>query len=309
MSDHLLPTDLLSSLLARISLRGHVYARPTGCGEWQINPSGHARATYHLIISGTCWLHMRKGPTPIHLRAGDLVFFPDDAWHVMSAEPVLSGESTHLPAPDQGEQTQIVCGLYRANDRELERLLRGLPELVHIRACDGDTRIAQIVALLTEEADQGAPGGSLILDSLSDVLLALVLRHCVAQGLITHGLLAALSDSRLAAVLSAVHADPGADWNVSTLAARAALSRSTLAERFQKVLGASPGHYLAELRMQEASILLRNEEVSVAQIADRLGYATEAAFRRAFKRTTGLTPGEVRRPRSAVVSGSDAKAS
>ncbi|OGT55860.1 MAG: hypothetical protein A3E01_14850 [Gammaproteobacteria bacterium RIFCSPHIGHO2_12_FULL_63_22] len=295
-----LTTDLLSSLLARISLRGHVYARPTGCGEWQINPTGHARATYHLITSGTCWLHLRKGQPPIELRTGDLVFFPNDAWHVMSASPELSGESTRLPAPDGGEQTQLVCGLYRADDRELERLLQGLPPLVHIRADDADGRLREVIAFLGTEAEQAHPGSSLILDSLSDVLLALVLRHCLEQGLISHGLLAALGDPRLAAVLAAVHADPGAHWDVSTLAKRAALSRSTLADRFQKVLGASPGHYLAQLRMQEATVQLRNEDASVAQIAERLGYATEAAFRRAFKRTTGLTPGEVRRQRTAT---------
>lgn len=287
--------DLLSSLLARISLRGHVYSRPVGCGQWQVNPSGSARATYHLVAGGECWLHMHDQAEPIALRQGALVFFPRDSWHVLSASRTLTDDETRLPPLDGSAQTRLVCGLYRGDDQELERLLRGLPDVVIIRAGEADARIAQVIDLLASEHDADAPGSALLLDALSDVLLALIFRYCLEHGLISHGLLSALSEPRLAAVLAAIHADPGADWNLSTLAARAALSRSTFAERFRQSIGVSPGQYLVELRMQEASVLLRNELISVAQIAERMGYATEAAFRRAFRRTTGRTPGEVRR--------------
>lgn len=287
--------DLLSSLLSRISLRGHVYSRPVGCGEWQVNPSGAAQASYHLLAGGECWLHLRDQVEPTRLRQGDLVFFPRDSWHVLSADRTLSDDLTRLPPVDGGVQTRLICGMYRSDDQELERLLRGLPDFVVIRAGEADTRISQVIGLLTSEEDPDAPGSALLLDSLSDVLLALIFRYCLQHGLISHGLLSALSDPRLAAVLAAIHAEPGADWDMEALAARAALSRSTFAERFRQTTGVSPGQYLAELRMQEASVLLRNERLSVAQIAERMGYATEAAFRRAFRRTVGRTPGEVRR--------------
>lgn len=287
--------DLLSLLIGRVSLRGRVYARPTVCGEWQINPSGKARATYHLLGRGGGWLHMRGGQPPIALRSGDLVFFPDDAWHVLTSSPDLQGELSRMPPANGGPYTQLVCGLYQADDRELARLLQGLPDVVLIRADEGGSRLSHVVRLLSEESEQDSQGSGLILDALSDVLLTLILRHCVDRGMISRGLLAGLGEPRLASALLAMHQDPGHDWRLETLAQRCALSRSTFAERFQRVLGISPGHYLAELRMNEARALLRSESMSVAQIAERLGYATETAFRRAFRRITGRTPGDVKR--------------
>lgn len=290
--------DLLSMLVERLSLRGRVYARPTVCGEWQINPTGKARASYHLISRGQCWLHMRDLDQPIALTAGDLMFFPSDHWHVLSAGPERRGDGTRLPdaASDQSAPyTQLVCGLYEAEDAELSRLLAGLPPLVLIRDHTGGGRLEHVVRLLAEEGESTLPGATVILDALSNVLLTLVLRHCIEQGLIQHGLLAGLGDARLGQALLAMHAEPGNEWRLETLAARAALSRSAFAERFQRVLGTSPGHYLTELRMSIASARLRGSAESVAQIAEQLGYETETAFRRAFRRVTGRTPGEVRR--------------
>jgi AraC family transcriptional regulator, activator of mtrCDE len=286
--------DLLSLLLRRISLRGRVYARPTVCGEWQLDPSGHARTTYHLVGRGQCWLHMREA-APVALRSGDLVFFPEDAWHVLSASPQLQQRPPVAPDPGEGPYTQLICGLYQADDRDLQHLLRGLPPVVLVRSEEGGARLSHLLRLLGEESEQESPGTQVVLDALSDILLALVLRHCVAHGLIARGLLAGLRDPRLAEALFAMHSEPGRAWRLESLAERAALSRSTFAERFQRVLGSSPAHYLAELRMQEASARLRSSHASVAQIAEQLGYATEAAFRRAFRRITGRTPGDVRR--------------
>jgi AraC-like DNA-binding protein len=287
--------DLLSLLIDRVRLRGRVYARPTVCGEWQINPTGKARASYHLIARGECWLHMRHLQAPLALRSGDLMFFPADDWHVMSAGPQRHGDGTHLPDASAAPYTQLVCGLYDADDSELARLLAGLPALLLIRSNEGGARLAQVVQLLAEEGESELPGSAVILDAISNVLLALVLRHCVEHGLIRQGLLAGLGDGRLGPALLAMHAEPGKEWRLEALAARAALSRSAFAERFHKVLGSSPGQYLAELRMSLASARLRAGSESVAQIAEQLGYETETAFRRAFRRITGRTPGEVRR--------------
>ncbi len=287
--------DLLSLLIGRVSLRGRVYSRPTVCGDWQINPSGKGRATYHLIGRGDAWLHRRDDAAPVHLHTGDLVFFPEDAWHVLTAGPERHGETTWIPPVLDGALTQLICGLYQAEDRELARLLSGLPELILIRADEGGGRMSHLIRLLSEENDQALPGSELVLDSLSDVLLTLVLRHCVAHGMISHGLLAGLNDPRLAQALLGMHQDPGRDWRLHRLAESAAMSRSSFTERFQRVIGSSPGRYLTELRMNQASALLRAGSQSVAQIAEHLGYATETAFRRAFRRVTGRTPGEARR--------------
>lgn len=287
--------DLLSTLLQRISLRGRVYARPTGCGDWQVNPSGHARASYHLVVSGRCWLHLAPPAPPIALAAGDLLFFTEDVWHLLSASREARDDLTRLPEPDGGASTQLVCGLYAADDVDLQRLLRGLPPWVLIRANDGGSRLATLIAMLGHESGSEEPGAGAVRDALSDALLALVLRHCLREKWVQGGLLSALLDARLAPLLSDLHADPGAPWSVERMAERAALSRSALAERFRSSLGCAPAQYLAELRMQEASRLLRSEGKSVAAVAERLGYGNEAAFRRAFRRIAGTTPGSVRR--------------
>lgn len=298
MDAHLLEKpDTLSTLLGRISVRGNVYARPIGCGDWLISPSGHAHASFHLVSRGSCWLHMASLSEPVKLDAGDVVFFPFDVPHQLSPGRDFPVGDSRLPDARLGEQTQLVCGLYRSQDRELERLLCGLPDVVVARAKSNKSSLASLIALLTEEAEATEPGTNLVLNALSDALLALLLREAIRQGHVAQGLLGGLNDPRLAPALSAMHACPGELWNVDTLAEKAALSRSAFAERFQRIMGASPAAYLAEVRMQEARALLRDNEVSVAQIAERLGYATEAAFRRAFRRVVGATPGDVRNQR------------
>lgn len=299
MDAHLLEKpDTLSTLLGRISVRGNVYARPIGCGDWLISPSGHAHASFHLVSRGSCWLHMAALAQPLQLNAGDVVFFPFDVPHQLSPGREMPVGESRLPDARLGEQTQLVCGLYRSQDRELERLLRGLPDVVVARAKSNEAGLASLIAVLTEEADATEPGTHQVLNSLSDALLALLLREAIIQGHVAQGFLGGLNDPRLAPALAALHAYPGEPWNVDTLAEKAGLSRSAFAERFQRVMGTSPAAYLAEVRMQEAHALLRDNEVSVAQIAERLGYATEAAFRRAFRRVVGATPGDVRHRRS-----------
>ena len=289
------PLDPLSMLLGRIGLRGEVYARPVGCGDWLINTSGHGRASFHLVSSGTCWLHMDPSYEPVQLLAGDVVFFPADTMHQLTPGAGQPSGQHRLPGPGPGEQTQLVCGLYRSRDRELERILRGLPRVVIARADGRGLAMARTITSMAEEAQLAEPGTQLVLNALSDALLALLLRESMAQGKVQDGLLGGMNDARLSPALAAMHAAPGQDWSVDALAGKAMLSRSAFAERFQRILGTSPASYLAHLRMNEARTLLQDNEVSVAQIAERLGYATEAAFRRAFRRVTGTTPGDARR--------------
>jgi AraC-like DNA-binding protein len=126
-------------------------------------------------------------------------------------------------------------------------------------------------------------------------MFVLVLRHHMQQARELTGFLAALKDERIARVLTALHRAPGEDWRVDTLARAANMSRTVFAERFVGLLGQTPMQYLAAWRMHLAEQMLRERRASVAQIAERLGYQTEAAFRRAFRRVRGVGPGDVRR--------------
>jgi AraC-like DNA-binding protein len=145
------------------------------------------------------------------------------------------------------------------------------------------------------EYDAGSAGRQSVLDRLAEVMFVLVLRQHMQQGHEVKGFLAALRDAKIARALAALHREPGAPWQVEALAREAGMSRTVFAERFSHLLGQTPIQYLTAWRMQLAEDLLRDNRSSVAQVAERLGYQTEAAFRRAFKRVRLVSPGLVRR--------------
>ena len=148
---------------------------------------------------------------------------------------------------------------------------------------------------MLHEARSSAFGSRAILDKMADTLFVMAVRHYIQHAPERRGLLAALCDPRLVRALEAMHTHPEKEWTVATLAETAHMSRTSFANHFAGVLGAGPIEYLTHWRMTEAKRLLADPRLSVAGVADQLGYRTEAAFRRAFKRVTGLGPGVVRR--------------
>jgi len=144
------------------------------------------------------------------------------------------------------------------------------------------------------EYEAGAAGRQGVLDRLAEAMFVLVLRHHMTRAPEVTGFLAALKDERVARALASLHRKPGEAWRVNTLAREAGMSRTVFAERFALLLGRTPMQYLAAWRMHLADEMLKSRS-SVAQVADRLGYQTETAFRRAFKRVRGVGAGDVRR--------------
>ena len=145
------------------------------------------------------------------------------------------------------------------------------------------------------EYEAGAAGRQGVLDRFAEVLFVLVLRHYMQHAPELNGFLAVFKDERIVRALAALHRSPGTDWRVETLAREASMSRTVFAERFAGLVGQTPMQYLAKWRMHLADEMLQARGSSVAQVAERVGYQTEAAFRRAFRRMRGLGPGVVRR--------------
>jgi AraC family transcriptional regulator, activator of mtrCDE len=289
--------DLLSEFLVQARVHAGVFASPSVCGAWRINTTGMHRLGFHLVARGTCWLHMRGFAAPEPLRAGDLMVIPGDQWHVLSPEIELDGEEMLLPEGGDGPRTDLICGSISIHDSMAEALLNSLPQLVLLRTAEGetDTRLETLARLMAAEAHLADSGRQVVLDRLADVLLVMVLRHVMRLGLVRRGLLAALADPRLSRALAALHADPGAAWTLAGLAECAGMARTAFAQRFAAIMGDTPMNYVATWRMQQADQLLRDRRLSVAGVAEQLGYSTEAAFRRAFKRIRGVGPGEIRR--------------
>lgn len=291
--------DVISCVLTSFGFRAEVFSSPSVCGPWQINTTGMHRATFHLVSRGACWLHLRNR-APRALRSGDLVVFPDDAWHVLSAEPALAGDDTHLDPDAQGPLTSLVCGRFEFAYGYDNPILGVLPDCILVEAGAAGSRLGTLVEVLGAEAMLKQPGRQAVLDKLSDALFVMVLRHYLMQERPTTGWLAAAADSEIGLALAAMHHEPHRPWQLADLAQRAGQSRTAFSARFSALLGESPIAYLTAWRMKLAERMLVTQRTSVDDIAERLGYDTPAAFRRAFKRVTGKTPGEVRRSATAA---------
>lgn len=298
MTDAAGASDPLSAYLHALHLRASIYASPEVCGRWRVDPmERHPGPSFHLVAYGHGWLHLANGEPPQPIREGDLLVFPRGAWHVLSAQPVLRKTGSHSGAGPAGSGAGLVCGQLMFATRSENPVLDALPEVMVLRTSGGEAAelLGPLTQMLSREAMRSLPGHGFVLDRLAEVLFVALLRHALDAGLIREGILGALTDPVLGRALAAFHGAPGEPWRLDTLAAAARSSRSAFTERFRKIVGMAPMRYVAHWRMLAAEIRLRSSRASVAQVAEALGYQTEAAFRRAFKRHHGAGPGSVRR--------------
>jgi AraC-like DNA-binding protein len=312
--------DVLAEMLRAVRLTGSVFLRGTFTAPFGVvspkrydarTPMAHLRhiSIFHLIATGSCTIEIATGERRT-LSAGDVVLMPfADAhkfWNGDFGEMAFGPDIMH-PGPVQGvwtinhggggQATQIVCGFIESAEFLFAPVFRSLPPLVVDRA--GEDKLGALLTSTVKEiltlADAAAPGSELMLGRLMEVLfLEVVRRYAARLPENANGWFAALNDPVLGRALQAVHGDPGRRWTVEELARAAGASRTVLAERFRALLGQTPIEYITGWRMQLAAERLRNGKDSLATIAADIGYDSEAAFNRAFKRITGVTPGRWR---------------
>lgn len=288
--------DPLSVLLNRMALNAEVYVNGDFCGTWAVDTAGSRRIPFHLIGEGEAWLHFEK-EAPQSLQAKDLVLFPRDARHIISHSSERPPKhQVNTPMSNDGATTQMVCGFFEFRSALVFPLLDALPEVILLSAHSSGQvqRVQWLVDMMLMELEEAKPGSYAVVDQLAYLLFVEILRQQVDSGTLANGLLVALFDARIGRALSAIHQNPEHDWSLASLADKAAMSRSSFADRFNRVAGLSPMKYLTLWRMAEARRLLTTTDLSTAQIAERSGYESEAAFRKAFKNTQGVTPGAVR---------------
>ncbi len=292
-------TDALSDILRRMRLKAEIYARPDYCGTWAVDTSGHRKAAFHLIERGTGWLHTDDGAEPRSLAGGDLVLFPHDASHrISNSDQTPANAIINLPPPAvlQGSVTSLLCGFFEFQSRAAWPLLDGLPPIIvlDLKESSGLYGTQALLQLIMGELERGGPGTDAVVNELAFVLFIHVMRSQMKKGL-SQGLLCALADPKIGNALNHIHADFSVNWTVERLAHVVAMSRSAFAGRFRELVGMTPIRYLSEWRMHEARSLLRDTDLSIAEIAIQNGYQSEVAFRKAFKSISGQTPGSVRR--------------
>ncbi|HEY1326932.1 MAG TPA: AraC family transcriptional regulator [Casimicrobiaceae bacterium] len=286
----------MSDVLRSLRLRGRIFKQGSYCGAWALDAAGATGTIFHLIGRGQAWLHHEGEREPLVVRGGDLVMFPRAGWHQLSGTPRRQ-PGTRPGAAGDGPFTTLLCARVDFEAGGGNPILEALPPVIVVRSEDHDTsaELHALARLMLVEYEAGAVGRQSVLDRLAEAMFVLALRHHVTRAPELQGFLGALKDERVSRALTAFHRRPGHGWRVHTLAREAAMSRAVFAERFAMLLGRTPMQYVAAWRMHLADEMLRAGRASVAQVAERLGYQTETAFRRAFKRVRGIGPGGVRR--------------
>lgn len=317
-------TDTLSDVLRVVRLTGAVFFAIDTSDPWVIDtpaastigphllPGAEHVIEYHVVSAGACWGGL-SGEPALRLEAGDVLVFPQGDPHVLSSAPGMRGRhdlesirsasarrlpvslSVHGGGP---ARAKIICGFLGCDARPFNPLLTTLPRIIHLRAgtSESDSVLHRLVELAVAESAAPRAGSDCVLSRLSELLFVEVVRRYVAtlpSGNV--GWLAGLRDAHIGHALQLMHQRPAHPWSLEELARHVAMSRSTLAERFAHFVGVPPMQYLAQWRIQLAASLLKTTKASLAEIADRVGYGSETALSRAFKRWVGVAPAPYRR--------------
>ena len=310
--------DVLSDVLRTIRLTGAVYYDFELTSPWvlegppareiagMVMPGAQRVIEYHLIARGSCWGHA-VGREPIRLREGEIIVFPQGDAHVLSSAPGMRGApnlsafahpSTPLPMAYElgggsGEGARVVCCFLGCDDRPYNPLLAALPAVIHLTPAGPQATVGWLGTLLGIAASESASsraGAGNVLARLSELMFVETIRQYIETlPPAETGWLAGLRDPVVGQALAALHGEAREPWTVERLARLVGLSRSVLAERFTALVGQPPMQYLAMWRMQLASRLL-SDGGQVAGVADAVGYESEAAFSRAFKKLIGQAP-------------------
>lgn len=318
-------TDALSDVLRTVRLTGAVFFDVVARSPWaaeqptremvlpKVLPGAEHLISYHVVTEGRCFASI-IGEEAIALEAGEVVVFTKGDAHVMSsnpgmrAQPVTPDEfafATAGPLPffrtlgDEGPASvKLVCGFLACDARPFNPLLDHLPAVIKTGSSSDSNAnlLGQFIRLARSESADKRAGGDGVLAKLSELMFIEVVRQYLeALPPEQAGWLAGLRDPFVGKALSLMHGEPARAWTIEELAREVALSRSVLAERFSDLVGMPPMHYLAKWRMQIAAGMLSAGNTNIATIAAEIGYSSEAAFSRAFKKTVGVPPSAWRR--------------
>jgi AraC-like DNA-binding protein len=314
--------DTLSEVLRGIHLVGAIFFDVDGCAPWasaaphgklivsKVLPGAQHLISYHVVTEGSCWATV-EGLPPVELNTGDIIVFPHGDAHIMSSAPGLTAKpdlqeydalaDLALPVsvavgPQSGHRVHVVCGFLGCDLRPFNPLIATLPRFIHIRDRAGATRgwLNQFVQVAAAESNERRPGSEAVLSRMSELMFVeAVRRHLDALPSDRTGWLAGLRDPAVGRALAALHHQPQQAWTLATLGDASGVSRSVLAERFMTFVGQPPMQYLLQWRMQLGARALE-EGRKVTDVAYEVGYESEAAFSRAFKKLTGISPGSWR---------------
>ena len=294
--------DPLSEVVRLLRPRAAFANVISGKGKWAVCYAPYGQPSFCIMLDGTCLLAV-DGHAPIILRAGDFVLMPaTPGFTISSVDPTTPVHlDPHDVASSRGElrygepeglaDMRSLGGAFLFDGADAGLLVSLLPEVVHVT---DSPRLSQLVQMVGEESDRHQAGSDLVLSRLVELMLVEAMR-AATSGSAPAGLLRGLGDERLARALTQLHARIDHAWTIDQLASIAALSRSAFFSRFNRLVGVAPMTYLLAWRMEIAKGLLRDGELAVGEIAERLGYGSTSTFSAAFSRHVGKAPSQYAR--------------
>jgi AraC-like DNA-binding protein len=325
--------DPLSDVLRSVRLRGAVFYYVSFDGDWAAETPGSSTLAgalmpgadhvlaYHLMVRGDGWA-ASADQAPVRLAAGDIVMFPRGDAHVLSSAPGLRAQEDQSdwrfttrndpkpiavayhrgvlrpgsPGPAEEARSVVVCGFVACDMKPFNPLIHALPPQMHLRAGELGPWTTQLLDQAVAESREHRAGSDAVLERASEfVFVDAARRYLDSLPPGSAGWLGALRDRHVGRAIALLHERPAHPWTVEELGRQVGLSRSTLHERFVELTGQAPMQYLANWRMQLGAGLLRRGQAKVAAVAQEVGYESEAAFARAFKRLMGQPPAAWRR--------------
>ncbi len=293
--------DVISNILRTFKLKAHVFLHSNFYGAWAVDTSGTLKSSFHMVSRGAAWLHLPDRKQPVALRSGDLVVFPHDATHAISNTITPPDEKTVFNQP--GEETEgspptgLICGYFEFQRHDWNPLLNALPEVMVIKGEDAaNTALMNtVMQSIVIETESQQVGGDVVIDKLSEVLFIHIIRNHMLTNSSSCGYLAALADRQISTAIVSIHELPGEAWSVESLARKAGMSRSVFSNKFHQLVQMTPMQYVTCWRMQQAHDWFANSGKSVAQVAESVGYQSEASFSKAFKKHFSYGPGAARK--------------
>jgi len=296
--------DVLADVLA-VTRFGHSYLGYSRFAPpWGFEVAPAKVATFHIVSRGSCWLITASDAAPIRLNQGDVALIAHGAGHVLANHPnteIKAYESVAITQPDNArdsaDSTDLFCGAFHFEQQSLHPLLSLLSPVIHLPADQAlsNDKLQIVIRLLMSENYDCEPGATAVKQQLMNILFVYIVRAWLAQQpKQSAGWLGALRDPRIGKILALIHESPQHRWTVETLANAVSMSRAAFAKRFSDLVGESPLAYVTRWRMDLAANILRESNSSITEVASKVGYDSETAFSKIFRRSRGIPPGQYR---------------
>jgi AraC-like DNA-binding protein len=308
--------DVLADILQSLRLQSALYCRAQLGAPWGFRVSRREVASFHIVTGGTCWLTVEGTDKPMLLTEGDLVILLHGQTHTMTDQPETPATRLEDLVPRQtgdkegifysgghGAATTLVCGSLQLEDDPTNPLVAILPPVLHVQTQHGQSRswLGAIVQLVKAEASANELAAETVIRRLSEILFIQAVRtylSTVDGG--PGGWFNALKDPQIGQALALVQDEPGEPWTVESLASHVGLSRSAFSAKFRQLVGEPPMRYLTRVRLRKAATVLRSHPATLVEVARSIGYDSEVAFSKAFRRYFGIAPGAYRQGRRSL---------